>query len=209
MFSVVHYGTFRNIPERFRCVRFFPVPPWPQRLHSASAAVAIHRTTAPSGNRLTLRCCVLPRLAYPGRLAALSWLRYSQPTGRRRLFHRIMPNKIILMGHLTRDPELRRTGSGMAVTGFTLAVDRDFKSQNGEKETNFIDIVAWRSTAEFVSKYFTKGRMAVVKGRLQFPDWTDRQGNKRCSAEVVADNMYFGDSKKDVPNSGTSSLVPY
>ncbi|MEA4941045.1 MAG: single-stranded DNA-binding protein [Oscillibacter sp.] len=120
-----------------------------------------------------------------------------------------MPNKIILMGHLTRDPELRRTGSGMAVTGFTLAVDRDFKSQNGEKETNFIDIVAWRSTAEFVSKYFTKGRMAVVKGRLQFPDWTDRQGNKRCSAEVVADNMYFGDSKKDVPNSGTSSLVPY
>ena len=108
-----------------------------------------------------------------------------------------MLNKIIIMGRLTRDPELRRTGSGTAVTSFSLAVDRDFKSQNGEKETDFIDIVAWRSTAEFVSKYFTKGRMAVVEGRLQIRDWTDRDGGKRRSAEVVADNVYFGDSKRD------------
>ncbi len=108
-----------------------------------------------------------------------------------------MLNKIILMGRLTRDPELRRTGSGTAVTSFSLAVDRDFKSQSGEKETDFIDIVAWRSTAEFVSKYFTKGRMAVVEGRLQIRDWTDKDGGKRRTAEVVADNVYFGDSKRD------------
>ena len=108
-----------------------------------------------------------------------------------------MLNKIILMGRLTRDPELRRTGSGTAVTSFSLAVDRDFKSQNGEKETDFIDVVAWRSTAEFVSKYFTKGRMAVVEGRLQIRDWTDRDGGKRRSAEVIADNVYFGDSKRE------------
>jgi len=119
-----------------------------------------------------------------------------------------MLNKIILMGRLTRDPELRRTGSGTAVTSFALAVDRDFKSQSGEKETDFIDIVAWRATAEFVSKYFSKGRMAVVEGRLQLRDWVDKQGNKRRSAEVVADNVYFGDSKKDVPNSGTSAPAP-
>ena len=105
--------------------------------------------------------------------------------------------KIILMGRLTRDPELRRTQSGTAVTSFSLAVDRDFKSQNGEKETDFIDIVARRNTAEFVSKYFTKGRMAVVEGRLQIRDWTDRDGGKRRSAEVVADNVYFGDSRRD------------
>ena len=108
-----------------------------------------------------------------------------------------MLNKIILMGRLTRDPELRRTGTGTAVTSFSLAVDRDFKSQSGEKETDFIDIVAWRSTAEFVSKYFTKGRMAVVEGRLQIRDWTDKDGGKRRSAEIVADNVYFGDSKRD------------
>ena len=108
-----------------------------------------------------------------------------------------MLNRIVLMGRLTRDPELRRTGSGTAVTSFSLAVDRDFKSQSGEKETDFIDIVAWRSTAEFVSKYFTKGRMAVVEGRLQIRDWTDRDGGKRRSAEVIADNIYFGDSKRD------------
>lgn len=108
-----------------------------------------------------------------------------------------MLNRIIIMGRLTRDPELRRTGSGTPVTSFSLAVDRDFKSQNGEKETDFIDVVAWRSTAEFVSKYFTKGRMAVVEGRLQIRDWTDRDGGKRRSAEVVADNVYFGDSKRD------------
>ena len=114
-----------------------------------------------------------------------------------------MLNKIILMGRLTRDPELRRTGSGTAVTSFALAVDRDFKGQGGEKETDFIDVVAWRNTAEFVSKYFTKGRMAVVEGRLQIRDWTDKEGNKRRSAEVIADNVYFGDSKPkdggDVP----------
>ena len=113
-----------------------------------------------------------------------------------------MLNRIILMGRLTRDPELRRTGSGTAVTSFSLAVDRDFKSQSGEKETDFIDIVAWRNTAEFVSKYFTKGRMAVVEGRLQIRDWTDKDGGKRRSAEVVADNVYFGDSKHGGDNSG-------
>ena len=111
-----------------------------------------------------------------------------------------MLNKIIIMGRLTRDPELRRTQNGTAVTSFSLAVDRDFKSQSGEKETDFIDVVAWRGTAEFVSKYFSKGRMAVVEGRLQIRDWTDREGGKRRSAEVVADNVYFGDSKRD--NSG-------
>ena len=119
-----------------------------------------------------------------------------------------MLNKIILMGRLTRDPELRRTGTGTAVTSFSLAVDRDFKSQSGEKETDFIDIVAWRSTAEFVSKYFTKGRMAVVEGRLQIRDWTDKGGGKRRSAEVVADNVYFGDSKRDGGDSSGYSAAP-
>ena len=115
-----------------------------------------------------------------------------------------MLNHIVLMGRLTRDPELRRTGSGIAVASFTLAVDRDFGSkESGEKETDFIDIVAWRSTAEFVSKYFTKGRMAVVSGRLQIRNWNDKDGNKRRSAEVVADNVYFGDSKRDA-DSGNS-----
>ena len=119
-----------------------------------------------------------------------------------------MLNKIILMGRLTRDPELRRTGTGTAVTSFSLAVDRDFKSQSGEKETDVIDIVAWRSTAEFVSKYFTKGRMAVVEGRLQIRDWTDKDGGKRRSAEVVADNVYFGDSKRDGGDSSGYSAAP-
>ena len=108
-----------------------------------------------------------------------------------------MLNRIIIMGRLTKDPELRRTANGTAVTSFSLAVDRDFKSQSGEKETDFIDVVAWRSTAEFVAKYFTKGRMAVVEGRLQIRDWKDKDGNNRRSAEVVADNIYFGDSKRD------------
>ena len=107
-----------------------------------------------------------------------------------------MLNKIILMGRLTRDPELRKTQSGTAVASFSLAVDRDYKDQSGEKETDFIDVVAWRNTAEFVSKYFTKGRMAVVEGRLQIRDWTDRDGGKRRSAEVVAENVYFGDSRR-------------
>ena len=114
-----------------------------------------------------------------------------------------MLNKIILMGRLTRDPELRHAGNGTAVASFSIAVDRDFKAQSGEKETDFIDIVAWRSTAEFVSKYFSKGRMAVVDGRLQIRDWTDRDGGKRRSAEVVADNIYFGDSKRPVSDSDT------
>ena len=108
-----------------------------------------------------------------------------------------MLNQIIIMGRLTRDPELRRTQSGTAVCSFSVAVDRDFKSQSGEKETDFIDVVAWRSTAEFAAKYFTKGRMAIVEGRLQIRPWTDKEGNSRRSAEVVADNIYFGDSKRD------------
>lgn len=116
-----------------------------------------------------------------------------------------MLNKIVIMGRLTRDPELRRTQSNIAVTSFTLAVDRDFKSQNGEKETDFIDVVAWRSTAEFVTKYLTKGRMAVVEGRLQIRDWTDKDGGKRRTAEVIADAIYFGDSKKDNGSSGSPS----
>ena len=95
-----------------------------------------------------------------------------------------MLNKIVIMGRLTRDPELRRTASSTAVTGFTLAVDRDFKSQNGEKSTDFIDVVAWRNTAEFVSKYFTKGRMAIVEGRLQIRDWKDKDGNNRIAWEI-------------------------
>ena len=109
-----------------------------------------------------------------------------------------MLNRIILMGRLTRDPELRHTQTGTPVASFSLAVDRDFKDKStGERTTDFIDVVAWRSTAEFVSKYFTKGRMAVVEGRLQIRDWTDKDGGKRRSAEIVADNVYFGDSKRD------------
>lgn len=108
-----------------------------------------------------------------------------------------MLNHIVLMGRLTRDPELRYTQSQIPVASFTLAVDRDFGGRDGaERQTDFIDIVAWRNTAEFVSKYFTKGSMAVVSGRLQIRDWTDRDGNKRRSAEVVADNVYFGESKR-------------
>ncbi len=109
-----------------------------------------------------------------------------------------MLNHITIMGRLTRDPELRRTGSGTAVAAFTLAVDRDFAPKDGgERECDFIDCVAWRQTGEFVSKYFTKGRMAVVSGRLQIRAWTDKDGNKRRSAEVIADSVYFGDGKRD------------
>ena len=115
-----------------------------------------------------------------------------------------MLNHITIMGRLVRDPELRRTGSGVAVASFTVAVDRDFGGRDGgEKETDFIDCVAWRQTGEFVSKYFTKGRMIVVSGRLQIRSWNDKDGNKRRTAEVVADNCYFGDSKRD--NDGGSS----
>ena len=109
-----------------------------------------------------------------------------------------MLNKIFIMGRLARDPELRRTQTGTPVASFRLAVDRDFKDRStGERATDWIDVVAWRQTAEFVSRYFTKGRMAIVEGRLQIRDWTDKEGNKRTTAEVVADNVYFGDSKRD------------
>ena len=115
-----------------------------------------------------------------------------------------MLNHITVMGRLTRDPELRHTQAGTAVASFCVACDRDFKDkQTGEKATDFIDIVAWRQTAEFVSRFFTKGRMAVVDGRLQIRDWTDKDGGKRRSAQVVADNVYFGDSKRTVSDSDT------
>ena len=125
-----------------------------------------------------------------------------------------MLNHIVIMGRLTRDPELRRTGSGIAVASFTVAVDRDFGGRDGgEKETDFIDCVAWRQTGEFVSKYFTKGSMIVVSGRLQIRSWTDKEGNKRRTAEVVADNVYFGESKRSSEggsayNSGNSYSAP-
>lgn len=106
-----------------------------------------------------------------------------------------MLNHIVIMGRLTREPELRRTGSGVAVAGFTVAVDRDYAQQGQEKETDFIDCVAWRQTGEFVAKYFGKGSMIVVSGRLQIRSWTDKDGNKRRTAEVVADNCYFGESR--------------
>ncbi len=116
-----------------------------------------------------------------------------------------MLNHITIMGRMTRDPELRRTGSGIAVASFTLAVDRDFSGkESGEKETDFIDCVAWRGTGEFVAKHFTKGRMAVASGRLQIRSWTDKDGNKRRTAEVVADNVYFGDSKRDSDGNSNS-----
>lgn len=108
-----------------------------------------------------------------------------------------MLNKVIVMGRLVRDPELRRTNSGTAVASFTIACDRDFKSDGGEREADFIECVAWRNTAEFVSKYFTKGRMAVVSGRLQTRNWTDKEGNKRKATEIVAESVYFGDSKRE------------
>ncbi|NCC68583.1 MAG: single-stranded DNA-binding protein [Clostridia bacterium] len=121
-----------------------------------------------------------------------------------------MLNHIVLMGRLTRDPELRYTQSGTAVASFSIAVDRDFASkEGGERQTDFIDCVAWRQTGEFVSKFFTKGSMAVVSGRLQIRDWQDKEGNKRRSAEVVADNVYFGESKhRDGGDSGFRESAP-
>ena len=116
-----------------------------------------------------------------------------------------MLNKIVLQGRLSKNPELRHTQGGNPVVSFRLAVDRDFKDkQTGEKAIDWIDVVAWRNTAEFVSRYFTKGRMAVVEGRLQMRDWTDKDGNKRTSAEVVADHIYFGDSQRSGDPSNTS-----
>ena len=115
-----------------------------------------------------------------------------------------MLNHITVMGRLVRDPELRRTGSGVAVASFTVAVERDFGGRDGgERKTDFINCVAWRQTGEFISKYFAKGRMIVVDGRLEMRDWTDREGNKRTSAEINVDNAYFGDSKRDGDNSGS------
>jgi single-strand DNA-binding protein len=108
-------------------------------------------------------------------------------------------NHIFIMGRLTRDPELRKTGSGVSVASFTIAVDRDF-AKDGEKKTDFIDCVAWRQTGEFISKYFTKGRMIVVDGHLEIREWTDKEGNKRRNAEVIVDHAYFADSKKDDSN---------
>lgn len=119
-----------------------------------------------------------------------------------------MLNHIVLMGRLTRDPELRHTVNGNAVASFAIACERDFASNGGEKDVDFIDVVAWRSTADFVTKYFSKGRMAVISGRLQMRNWQDRNGNKRVSAEIVADNVYFGDSKRDSDNNNGSSYAP-
>ena len=120
-----------------------------------------------------------------------------------------MLNKIAVMGRLTRDPELRHTESGVAVCSFTVACDRDYKAENAEREADFIDVVAWRSTAEFVSKYFVKGRMAVVEGRLQSRKWTDKSGQNRVAWEIIADNVYFGDSKpKDAGASEGDFTLP-
>lgn len=120
-----------------------------------------------------------------------------------------MLNHITIMGRLTRDPEMRRTGSGIAVTSFTVAVDRDFKSNRaGEAETDFIDCVAWRQAGEFVGKYFTKGRMIVVSGRLQIRSWTDKDGNKHRTAEVNADNVYFADSKSEKTSTAPQTQAP-
>lgn len=119
-----------------------------------------------------------------------------------------MLNHIVVMGRLTRDPELRRTGSGVAVASFALAVERDFATKDGgEKETDFIDCVAWRQTGEFVAKHFAKGRMACVSGRLHMRAWTDKDGNKRRSAEIVADNVYFADSKPAAENGNSGATA--
>ena len=117
-----------------------------------------------------------------------------------------MLNHIVVMGRLTRDPELRKTASDVSVTSFTVAVDRDFSQQDEQKETDFLDVVAWRSTAEFAAKYFAKGRMAVISGRLQIRNWEDKEGNKRRTAEILAENIYFGDSKKE--DDGGSASAP-
>ena len=120
-----------------------------------------------------------------------------------------MLNHIIIMGRLVADPEMRTTPNGVPVTTVRIACDRDFKNkQTGEKETDFIDVVAWRTEAEFVSKYFAKGRMAVVEGRLQIRNYTDRDGNKRTASEIVADHFYFGDSKRDGESGGSFSQIP-
>ena len=115
-----------------------------------------------------------------------------------------MLNHIVVMGRLTHDPELRKTASGVSVASFSVAVDRDFSQQDGKKETDFLDVIAWRNTAEVAAKYFIKGRMAVISGRLQIRNWEDKEGNKRRTAEILAENIYFGDSKKE-DDSGSAS----
>jgi single-strand DNA-binding protein len=144
------------------------------------------------------RCSTIPEQ----REAQKQKIKFQNPGGKEML------NKIVIMGRLVSDPEMRRTGSGVAVTNFTIACDRDF-GQNGEKETDFIECVAWRQTGEFVSKYFTKGRMAVVSGRLQIRNWEDKDGNKRKSAEVVAEDVYFGDSKNSNADNSTGTFGGY
>ena len=119
-----------------------------------------------------------------------------------------MLNKIVVMGRLVKDTELRRTQGGTPVASLRIAVDRDFKGQDGEKQADFFDVVAWRQTAEFAAKYFTKGRMAIVEGRLQSRPWTDKDGGKRVSVEIVADSLYFGDSKRDGPGVKNAGAVP-
>lgn len=122
-----------------------------------------------------------------------------------------MLNHIVIMGRLTRDPELKTTNSGIPVVSFSIAVDRDFADkETGERGVDFIEVTAWRHTAEFVSRYFTKGRMAVVSGRLQTRNWTDKDGNKRKAVEIVADNVYFGDSKRNdsEPSAQSAPAVP-
>jgi len=116
-----------------------------------------------------------------------------------------MLNHIVIMGRLTHDPELRRTASSTPVTSFSLAVERDFKNADGTKETDFIDVVAWRGTAEFAAKYFTKGRMVAVDGRLQTRKWTDKDGNKRTATEINADHLYFADSKREDASEGKTA----
>lgn len=117
-----------------------------------------------------------------------------------------MLNRVTIMGRLSRDPEMRTTTTGTNVATFSLAVDRDFKDKNGDRATDWITVVAWRQTADFVGKYFAKGRMAVVSGRLQSREWTDKQGNKRTTLEVVAEDVYFGDSKKEPQTTGFTEL---
>ena len=120
-----------------------------------------------------------------------------------------MINRITIGGRITADPELKQTNSGASVTSFTIACDRDFKDKDGEKGVDFVTIVAWRQTAEFVCKYFSKGRMILVDGRLQIRNWKDKNGNGRYAAEVVADNVYFGDSKRDEGNAPNNSAPAY
>lgn len=121
-----------------------------------------------------------------------------------------MLNRIVILGRLVRDPELRHTPQNVPVCPFTLAVERDIKGQGGERETDFIDVVAWRSTAEFVSRYLSKGRMALVEGRLQIREWTDKDGNKRRNAEVIASSVYFADSNREtVRPSNETAVTPF